>query len=221
MLTNVEAIIFDLDGTLVDSMWVWRKVDEIYSEKYNISTPDNIGTILEGMSYTEVATYFRDEFKLPFSVDEIKQEWDDMTLHMYQDEVELKDSVKEFLDHLYMRNIKMGIATSSSRDHVEAVLEGRGIRKYFEYITTSCDVSAGKPAPDVYLNTAAKMNVEPSKCLAFEDVANGIMAAKSAGMKVCAVEDNSNVIHRDRLKELADYYISTFKNVLENTYEVM
>ncbi len=221
MLQEIEAVIFDLDGTLVDSMWVWKSLDDIYIEKYNIKKPDDFHYVMEGMSYTEVAQYFKDEFHLPMTVDEIKQDWLDMTLEMYRDQVQLKHGVAEFLAHLQENGIKLGVATSSSRVLVDAVLAGRGIREYFGSVCTACEVNAGKPEPDVYLKVAKDLEVDPGKCLVFEDVAKGIMAGKNAGMKVSAVEDKGNVTQREHLRTLADYYIRTFIDVLEDTYEVL
>lgn len=221
MLENIDAVIFDMDGTLIDSMWVWKSLDDIYIEKYHIVKPDNFHSVMEGMSYTEVAAYFQEEFKLPMTVEEIKQDWLDMTLELYRDKVQLKHGVIEMLEHLQEQGIKMGIATSSSRSLVEAVLGGRGVRKYFQAICTSCEVNAGKPEPDVYLKVASDLDVDPSRCLVFEDVAKGIMAGKNAGMRVSAVEDKGNVTQRAYLRTLADYYISTYIDVLENTYEVL
>lgn len=221
MLKNIDAVIFDLDGTLIDSMWVWKSIDDIYIEKYNIQKPHNFHRIMEGMSYTEVATYFKNEFKLPMTVDEIKQDWLEMTLEMYRNDVQLKEGVLEMLTYLKSKNIKMGVATSSSRLLVEAVLNGRQVREYFQAICTSCEVNAGKPEPDVYLKVAKDLQVDPSKCLVFEDVAKGLMAGKNAGMRVSAVEDKGNVTERNNLRLLADYYIRTYFDVLENKYEVM
>ncbi|MFI3207691.1 MAG: HAD family phosphatase [Eubacteriales bacterium] len=221
MLNNIKAVIFDLDGTLIDSMWVWHAVDDVYAEKYNIVKPDDFYEVMEGMSYTEVAQYFQDEFKLDMTVEEIKQEWLDMTIEMYRNEVELKEGVLLMLEHLKENGIKIGIATSSSRELVEAVLSGRRVRHYFEAICTSCEVNAGKPEPDVYLKVASDLGVEAKDCLVFEDVAKGIMAGKNAGMKVSAIEDKGNVTQREYLRTLADYYIRTYKDVLEHTYEVL
>lgn len=221
MLENKEAVIFDLDGTLIDSMWVWQSVDDLYIEKYNIVKPDDFYETMEGMSYTEVAEYFKDEFKLSMSVDEIKQEWLDLTIELYRDEVQLKKFVLEILEYLKEHNIKIGLATSSSRELVEAVLGGRGIRHYFDAICTSCEVQAGKPAPDVYLKVAKDLQIESCKCLVFEDVPKGVMGGKNASMTVCAVEDKGNISQREQLRTIADYYISTYEDVLKNTYEVL
>ncbi|MFI3170955.1 MAG: HAD family phosphatase [Eubacteriales bacterium] len=221
MLGEKKAVIFDLDGTLIDSMWVWSTVDEIYMEKYKIVKPDDFHEVMEGISYTEVAQYFQDEFNLSLTVEEIKQEWLDMTIEMYRNEVQLKEGVQEFLASLRQQGIRLGIATSSTRELVEAVLEGRGVRHYFDAICTSCEVNTGKPAPDVYLRVAEMLAVSPAECLVFEDVPKGVMAGKNAGMQVTAVEDEGNLSQRQQLRKLADYYISTYRDVLKNTYEVL
>lgn len=218
MLTNKKAVIFDMDGTLIDSSWVWKTVDDIYIEKYHIEKPDDFHSIMEGMSYTEVATYFRDAFHLPLTVEEIKAEWLEMTMDLYRDKVKLKEGVVEILQHLEQQGIKMGVATSSARELVEAVLKNRGIYHYFQSICTSCEVNAGKPAPDVYLKVAQELEIEPQFCLVFEDVPKGVQAGKNAGMTVSAIEDDSNIGQREQLQYLADYYIKNYFEVLHNTY---
>ena len=220
MLQGIEAIIFDLDGTLIDSMWVWKQVDDSYMKQYRLVEPENFHETMEGMSYTEVAEYFREVFQLPKSAEEIKQEWLDMTLALYQTEVELKSGVKELLAYCKEHEIRLGIATSNTRTLVESVLEAREIRDYFQGLCTACEVSAGKPAPDVYLKVAKDLEVAPEKCLVFEDVLKGVQAGKNAGMKVCAVEDKGNILQREALRKQADYYIHGYEEILNKTYEV-
>lgn len=221
MLEGIQAVIFDLDGTLIDSMWVWKQVDDICIEKYNIIKPDDFHEHMEGKSYTEVAVYFKEAFHLPLTVEEIKQEWLDMTIELYGNEVQLKPGVKEFLEHLHKEGIRMGVATSSTHPLVEAVLCGRGVRQYFQTIVTSCDVNIGKPAPDVYLKVAEILEVNPKSCLVFEDVPKGVQAGKNARMTVCAVEDEDNVSQREELRALADYYIRDFNDINKDKYEVL
>lgn len=210
---DVEAVIFDLDGTLVDSMWMWKDIDIEYLEKYKIPFPDDLQEEIEGMSFTETAVYFKERFKLPMAVDEIKAEWNEMAFYKYTNEVPLKEYVDEFLSFLAGNNIKLGIATSNSRELAEIVVEQLDIKKYFHSIRTSCEVKQGKPSPDVYLLVADDLGVCPSKCLVFEDVIHGIMAGKSAGMKVCAIYDEFTKDVTDRKKEIADYYIDTYKDI--------
>lgn len=210
ILKDIKAVIFDLDGTLVDSMWMWKDIDIEYLEKYGHSLPKDLQEIIEGMSFTETAVYFKDRFGLSFTIEEIKKEWNEMALYKYTHQVPLKEGAGEFLKFLTDSGIKLGIATSNSRELADAVIKKLDIKKYFHSIRTSCEAPKGKPAPDVYLMAASDLKVEPSDCLVFEDVPHGILAGKNAGMKVCAVYDEFTEGVTHEKKELADYYIENF-----------
>ena len=168
MLEDTKAVIFDLDGTLVDSMWVWTAIDEDYIRKYHLNPPEDFHEAMEGMSYTETAQYFLKIFpELPHTVEEIKKEWYDMSVDKYTKEVTLKPGVKVFLEMLKEKGIRTGIATSNDRKLVEEFLKARQITDLFDTICTSCEVNKGKPAPDVYLKAAGQLGAEPSACLDF------------------------------------------------------
>lgn len=219
MLKDIQAVLFDLDGTLIDSMWVWKTVDKEYVKKYNLKEPEGFYRNIEGMSFIETARYYQEVFpQLNKTPEEIKQEWIDMVYEMYRTEVALKSGVKEFLKYLKDHNIQMGIATSNVVELARVVLEAHGILEYFGTICTACDVK-GKPAPDVYLNAASELMVAPEHCLVFEDVPKGIQAGLNAGMRVCAVEDlNSEALYGEKV-ELADYYIKDYRDLLANIYD--
>ncbi len=219
MLTDVEAIIFDLDGTLVDSMWIWHDIDIEFLEQRNLILPPTYQKEIEGMSFTETATYTKERFQLTESVEELKQIWNQMALEKYATEVPLKPGAEQFLHYCLEHNIALGIATSNSRELVEAVAEVHHLKEYMQVILTSCEVTKGKPAPDVYLEVARRLQVNPQHCLVFEDVPMGIMAGKNAGMRVCAVEDKFSVEQKIEKRRLANYYISSYEDVLQNTYE--
>lgn len=222
MIEDIKAAIFDLDGTLVDSMWVWTAIDKEYIEKYDLKLPEDFHKKIEGMSYTETAQYFLDTFpQITMSLEELKAKWTEMAFQKYTQEVTLKEGVYEFLEELKKRNIRMGIATSNGRKLVEGVLKARKIAHFFEVIVTSCEVNAGKPAPDVYLKAAKMLNTEAARCLVFEDVPMGILAGKNAGMKVCAVEDEYSKPQEMKKRELADYYIQNYNDIKNKTYEVL
>ena len=220
MLNNKKAVIFDLDGSLVDSMWVWIHVDKIFMEKYNITPPTDYHKAIEGMSYTETAQYFVDTFPtLDLTVDEIKDEWTNMTKDLYKNDVCLKEGAFEFLETMRRDGVQLGIATSNSRELAETVLRSLRILHYFASIRTSCEVEAGKPAPDVYLKVAEDIGVRPQNCLVFEDVPKGIEAGKKAGMTVCAVDDEFSR-HLDAEKKLlADYFIHDYSDIKNHTFE--
>lgn len=222
MLENVKAVIFDLDGTLADSMWVWTSVDHDYIKEYNLVVPETFYDEMEGMSFTETAQYFLDTFpQITLSLEELKQAWVTMAEEKYRHEVVLKKGIRKFLAELKEKEILVGMATSNSRVLAEGILESNDIRKYFDTIWTSCDVKAGKPAPDVYLKVAEELGVSPQDCLVFEDVPMGILAGKNAGMKVCAVEDTFSAHQREKKRELADYYIRDYDDIKAKSYEVL
>lgn len=217
MLKNIKAVIFDLDGTLVDSMWMWKSIDVEYLGKKGIAVPADIQAFqeeLEGMGFTETAVFFKNRFQIEDSLEEIKKTWILMAEEKYSKEVPLKPGVREFLEELKNRNIPVGISSSNSRDLIVTVLKTHGIEKYFDCITTCCEVPNSKPAPDVYLKTAEGLKAEPKDCLVFEDVPMGIMAGKNAGMQVCAVEDAYSKRQEAEKRRLADYYIEDYYEVL-------
>ena len=212
-LKGIEAVIFDLDGSLVDSMWIWKDIDIEYLAKYGIECPSDLQAAIEGMSFSETAVYFKERFQIPDSLEVIKETWNQMAREKYLHEVPFKPGIPEFLDKCKEKGIKLGIATSNSRELVESIAKVHGLDDYFECIMTACEVKKGKPAPDIYLAVAKSLNVNTAKCLVFEDIVPGIMAGKSAGMKVCAVEDIYSVYQRAEKEKLADYYIEDFKGI--------
>lgn len=214
MLENIKAVLFDLDGSLVDSMWVWKNIDIEYLGRFGIALPDNLQSSIEGMSFSETAVYFKEHFLIPDSVEQIKEDWTKMAWDKYTHEVPLKKGVDEFLSYCAEHQIKLGIATSNSRELVENVLESLGVKTHFACIVTGCDVAKGKPSPDVYLEAARQCKVAPEDCLVFEDIVPGIQAGKAANMKVCAVEDAYSSHQRQEKRALADYYIEDYSEVM-------
>jgi HAD superfamily hydrolase (TIGR01509 family) len=215
ILKDIDAVIFDLDGTLVDSMWMWEAIDIEYLGRFGIEFPKDLQKGIEGMSFSETAVYFKKRFKLPDNLDKIKSDWNKMAWDKYLHEVPLKEGVRELLDHLKVRNIPAGIATSNSRELVELVINKHNISDYFSSIRTSCEVAKGKPSPDIYLLVAKDLKAEPDRCLVFEDVIQGIMAGKNANMKVCSVYDEYSKDDEKQKIKLSDYYIRSMKEVLQ------
>lgn len=215
MFDKIEAVIFDLDGTLADSMGIWRQIDIEYLGKFGIALPAGLQNEIEGMGFTETAYYFKERFQLTDSIDTIKADWNTMIWDKYMYEIALKPGAEEFVKKCFEKGLKLGIATSNSRELVEGFAKARRLDGYFSAIITSCDVKKGKPSPDVYLLAASELGVNPVNCLVFEDIVMGIMAGKAAGMKVCAIEDAYSAYQRTKKAELADYYIDDYYDVLE------
>lgn len=215
MLEQIKAVIFDMDGTLMDSMWLWEDIDIEYLGRYGISVPPGLQNEIAGMSFTETAGYFKERFQIPASIEAIKNDWNAMAWEKYNTEVFLKPGCLEFLNYLKRSHIKTGIATSNSRELTELVLDRQQIRNHMDSIRTSCEVKRGKPFPDIYELVASDLGVRPEECLVFEDVIPGIQAGKTAGMNVCAVYDPFSAKEDQQKRELADYYINNFYNIEE------
>lgn len=221
MLNEKEAVFFDLDGTLADSMWVWKQIDIEFLGMFDLEVPPYLHEKIEGMSFTQTAVYFKQNFKLPVSIEQIKRTWNQMAYDKYRNEVPLKRGARELLEELHRKRIRTGIATSNSRELADAFLHKQKLDGLFDSVITSCEVNQNKPEPDIYLESAARLEAEPSRCLVFEDITMGILAGKRAGMEVCAVQDDFSVCQEDKKKEYADYFIRDYYDVIHNIYEVL
>ena len=209
-----KAVIFDLDGTLIDSMGIWTQVDVEFLQRRNISVPDDLfKDMKEGNSFIEVAEYFIRKFDLPDSPREIMDEWTKMVAEHYRKDVKLKPGAKEFLDFLKQNKIKMGIGTSNNEYLTRIVLEANGISEYFESIVIGKEEIKGKPFPDIFLKAAAELDVEPNDCLVIEDVLVGVQAAKNAGMTVYAIYDEFSEPDKNEIKRIADRYVGNFNQI--------
>lgn len=212
MLNNKKAVIFDLDGTLLDSMWFWRQIDIDYLGSMNKELPEDLQSEIAGMSFSETAIYFKQRFELSESLEEIKHTWNCMAEEKYRN-VTCKPGALQFVQDLKKAGIKTGIATSNSIELATIGIEAAGLLPYLDEIHTSCEVRTGKPAPDIYLHVAKCLGVEPADCLVFEDIKEGLMAGKAAGMTVCAVEDAFSASEREEKRKLADYYIASYDEI--------
>lgn len=215
MLKDIDAIIFDVDGTIADSMWMWKQIDIEYLGRFNIPLPENLQKNIEGMSFRETAVYFKNHFKIPDTIEKMMNDWNEMATHKYRYEIPLKKGVLEFINQCKDKGILLGIATSNSVELLSCLIEAHKLENAFDVIITGSDGLKGKPAPDMYLEVAKRLSVRPSKCLVFEDIIPGIIAGKRAGMKVCAIDDAySKDVLLEKKKE-ADYFIECFDELLD------
>ena len=218
-LASFDAIIFDMDGTLVDSMWMWRGIDNEFMAAHGLPMTDELELAIEGMSFRETAEYFARTFPLTESVEELMDIWVQMAIDKYEHEVPVKPGLMHFLQEMKARGIRMGIATSNARILLDAVADAHGFYDYMDGILTANEVKRGKPAPDVYLAVADKIGIAPADCLVFEDIPQGIRAGLAAGMRVCAVSDEYSRAQEAEKRALAHYYIDSYEQVLDGSYE--
>jgi len=208
---RLQAVIFDLDGTLIDSMLLWRQVDTDFLAERGIAVPDDLFEhIPAGNSFINTAQYFQDRFHLSDSVDAIMKQWTRMVSHHYAHSVKLKPGARELLECLNQQGIRIGLGTSNSLELATIVLTATGIWDYFQTAITGCMELRGKPFPDIYLKAAEVLEVEPGHCLVIEDTLSGVMAGKNAGMNVFAIRDEDSQPEWEKIEAIADRMFDDF-----------
>lgn len=211
-----DAAIFDLDGTIIDSLGVWEKIDyDFLEKKRGIKVPEDYVHAIAPLSFKETAQYTKKRFNLSDSIDELMEEWTEMAIYEYSHNIFLKEGVREYLNILKEKNKKIALCTSSPDFFYKPVLKNNKIYEMFDVFTNTCEAGVGKNSPDVFLLAAKKCGVDRGKCLVFEDVINAAKSAKSAGMKVCGVFDERSRAHGEDMKNLCDFYIDSFKELIK------
>jgi HAD superfamily hydrolase (TIGR01509 family) len=184
--SGIAAVIFDMDGVLVDSEAVWDDVRKRFVEEKGGRWHDDAQRDMMGMSSTEWSQYVRDRLGVEMEPEEISREIADRVADVYRERLPLLPGAVESVRSLG-REWPLAVASSSNRHVIDLVLELAGIADAFRVTVSSEEVGAGKPAPDVYLEAAKGLGVEPPACAAIEDSSNGIRSAHAAGMSVVAV----------------------------------
>jgi len=186
----IEAVVFDLDGVLIQSEEVWDAVREAYVRERGGRYDDEVQRAMMGMSSTEWSRYLHEAAGIPDEPDEINAEVVRLMLAAYHDHLPLIPGAVDAVRRLAAR-FPLGLASSSNRELIDTVLEVAGLAQYFTATVSSEEVARGKPAPDVYLEAARRLDVAPERCAAVEDSHGGIRSAKSAGMRVVAIPNAS------------------------------
>jgi HAD superfamily hydrolase (TIGR01509 family) len=182
----IQAVVFDLDGVLVDSEHVWDEARKELAAERGGRWHDQASRDMMGMSSLEWSRYMHDVVGLPEPPEEISAEVVRRLEEIYRRELPLIDGAVEAVGRLAER-WPLGLASSSNRELIDLVLELSGLARYFPVTVSSEEVSRGKPAPDVYLEAARRLGVAPDRCVAVEDSENGIRSAEAAGMRVLAI----------------------------------
>jgi HAD superfamily hydrolase (TIGR01509 family) len=201
------AVVFDMDGVLVDSEAVWDDVRKEFVEEKGGRWSDRATRDMMGMSSVEWSRYVRDRLGVDMDPDEISREVADRVADTYREKLPLLPGAVEAVRSL-AAEWPLGLASSSNRHVIDLVLELAKIDGEFQATVSSEEVGAGKPAPDVYLETAKRLEKEAAECVAIEDSTNGIRSAHAAGMAVIAVPNRDFPPEPEAL-ELADETIDS------------
>jgi HAD superfamily hydrolase (TIGR01509 family) len=210
-----EAIIFDMDGLLVDSESVWHVAEtELIESRGHVYTPEARAQIV-GMRMDEFLSRLHAIYNFKESVSELHELLTSDMLQRIPVDVKAQPGANKIVHWVHEHNIPTAIASSSSMSIIDATLKSQGWENLFDVRCTADDEARGKPAPDVYLRAAERLGVDPKKCLALEDSANGARAAVAAGMTCYAVPDLSHA-NIDVFKDITPHVFTSLHTVLEH-----
>ena len=195
---RLQSAIFDMDGTLLDSMHIWNDLGPNLLRSMGIEPAPDLGARLMVLTMREGAALCKEEYHLPQTVDEIIDLTEAQVEDFYNHHVQAKPGVQKFLSLLKMEGVWMYVATNTARHLAEAALKHTGLDGYFRGILTCAEVGAGK-----------------KDTVIFEDALHAIRTAKAAGFRVCAVYDPAAEAEQEEIKALSDYYIRSFEEMFE------
>lgn len=207
---KIKGAIFDLDGTLIDSMGIWHTLGEKYLIWKGLTPAPDLNEQLKAMSLLQAAQYFRKEYHLADSDEAIIRQINTLIENEYRDSILLKDSAEAFLRNLKNSNVKMCIATAIERPLVEAVLIRLNIADCFCGIITCREAGFGKDRPDIYHRALELLQTSSNETVVFEDALHAIKTAKAAGFLVAAVYDKSADADKEEIRSAADWYLNSF-----------
>ena len=198
----IDAVIFDLDGVLLDSESAWLAAKRAVVGEWGGIWKEEASRAMLGMSAPEWSVYMRDELAIDRAPEEIDADVVKRLLEVYRERLPLLPGAVEAVERLAAR-WPLGLASSSNLEVIEIVMEAGGFARHFKTWVSSEEVGAGKPAPDVFLEAARRMEVDPSACVAIEDSHNGILSAHAAGMAVIALPNHEFPPGEDALAKAA------------------
>ena len=205
----LKGAIFDFDGTLVDSMFIWETFGEDYLKSLGKEPKENLRETFATFTLEQAAEYYQKHYEVTLSVEEIVTGVNRMVAETYRNKVGLKTGVAEFLQKLYSKGVKMCVATFTDKNLVDEVLERLGVRNYFSEIFTTAEVGHSKKEPHIYRAALEYMGTNKNDTVVFEDAFYALMTAKNDGFKVAAVYDKFET-NQVMMRANADYYISDY-----------
>ena len=210
---SFKAALFDMDGTLLDSMWVWERVDREFFARRGMEIPYGYLETLAAMNFPTAAVYTIETAGLKDTPESVMAEWHELAAAEYAHNIRLKPYAGELLKRLKREGVLLATASSLTPELMRVALENNGVAEMFSAFAYTGEVPRGKGFPDVYLLAAERLGVEPEECMVFEDILAGVRGAKLAGMKVCGVYD-SRAFDTEKIRSEADMYINSFKELL-------
>ena len=209
---KTSAVIFDLDGVLADSEPWWNQIDAKLLAEYGIDYHGEHHREVLGVNYRLAIEFYKKTFNLSAGTEQMMKRRGEIAAEFFADRVGLFPGTKEILDELRQQGVRLGLGTSSVSSSARPFLDRHQLTKLFDVIVTGDEVEHGKPAPDIYLRAAQKLNVAADDCLVIEDALSGIAAAKAAKMRVVAIPDR-RFVDPAKYEKQADYLLGNLKEL--------
>lgn len=204
-----SAFIFDLDGTLLDSMGIWDKIDRLWLSQNGCVPDEALLSVFKSMDFKDAADFSKNKLGIDKEESEMIDEWERLAYLYYSEKIPLKPGAEKFLKKLSRMGQPIALLTACRESLCRAALSRNGIASIFSEI-----VLGSKENPDIFLKTAALLGVSPKSCLVFDDNYKALLSAKKAGMATAAVYDQSAREYTERIKAEADYFIFDFAALL-------
>lgn len=206
LFKNKKAVIFDRDGTLVDSLGMWGDIDNRFFALHNRKMPADYVECISHLSFMERAVYTKNRFHLTETPEEIASLWLDWSRQAYEKEILAKPNVKEFLKQLKDKGYILSLATTNKRELYRPCLIRNQRQGYFDFARNVNDINSKKSEPKIYLRLAEKRHAKVEETLVFEDILPAIETAKKAGFTVVGVYDKHNHTYENEIRNACDYY---------------
>jgi HAD hydrolase, family IA, variant 3 len=213
LFQGIKACIFDLDGTLVDSLRIWKDIDIRFFQEHQREVPPDYDKRIAHMNFMEMAVFTKEEYGFQETPEEIAKIWTDWSEEAYQKTIKAKPGAKELLSYIKELPLPISLATTNKRELYEPCLKNNQMWQYFDYSMNVNEINSKKSEPKIYLLLAEKMNVKPEECLVFEDIYTAVKTAHDAGFKVAAVFDEGNLDDMDKIKESSDFFIQSYSDL--------
>lgn len=215
-IENIKLFLFDLDGTILDSLKIWNDIDLLFFKNHNFIMGEDYHIAIAPLTLEETATYTKNTYKLDIDEEQIMKEWSDLAIKEYAENVNLKKGVKEFLDYLKNKNVHLAIATSCNEEMFKPCLERYGIVSYFEHFYTSQNLKINKSNANFFKEILNEYKIEPDQILFFEDSLASMKCAKSLGFNVVAVMDKKWEKQKEEIIASSDDQIEDFSQFILN-----
>lgn len=206
---DIEGAVFDVDGTLLDSMGYWEHLGDEYLLSRNIQPPKNLANLLASMTLLEAAEYFRDHYDIQDKAEEMIKDFESIMAGHYQKDIPEKEGIRKVLEDLREKQIPMYIATATSRQMVETALKRTGLEEYFLGMITCQETGKSKRNPLIYQIAREKIGTPKEKTAVFEDAVFAAQTAKNDGFFLVGIYDIWEP-EQELLKKTADIYLKTW-----------